>query len=77
MSKGSIRGSHCWRRAPPPARAQRAARLPLDELEIDRGFVSGIVGDDEAQGSHLSRPLPAAALVEWLRDRRPAATQPA
>jgi hypothetical protein len=26
---------------------------------------------------HLSRPLPAAALVEWLRDRRPAATQPA
>jgi diguanylate cyclase (GGDEF)-like protein len=91
-------------------------RLPLDELKIDRGFVSGIVGDDhdalivrstidlarnlglevvaegvegadvlqrlralhcdEAQGFHLSRPLPATALVEWLRERRPAPAQP-
>ena len=91
-------------------------RLPLDELKIDRAFVSGIVGDDhdalivrstidlarnlglevvaegvegadvmarlrslrcdEAQGFHLSRPLPADELVEWLCERRPAAAQP-
>jgi diguanylate cyclase (GGDEF)-like protein len=91
-------------------------RLPLDELKIDRGFVSGIVGDDhdalivrstidlarnlglevvaegvegaevlqrlralrcdEAQGFHLSRPLPAEALIEWLRGRGAAAAQP-
>jgi EAL domain-containing protein (putative c-di-GMP-specific phosphodiesterase class I) len=31
---------------------------------------------DEAQGFHLSRPLPAEALVEWLRGRRPATAQP-
>ena len=30
----------------------------------------------EAQGFHLSRPLPAEALVEWLGERRPAAAQP-
>jgi diguanylate cyclase (GGDEF)-like protein len=87
-------------------------RLPLDEVKIDRAFVSGIVGDandalivrstidlarnlglevvaegvegeavlerlrtlrcHEAQGFHLSRPLPADALVEWLAGRRPA-----
>ena len=81
-------------------------RLPLDEVKIDRAFVSGIVGDvndllivrstidlarnlglevvaegvegedvldhlralrcHEAQGFHLSRPLPADALVDWL-----------
>jgi len=90
-------------------------RLPLDEVKIDRAFVSGMVGDTsdalivrsaidlarslglevvaegvegpdvldhlrtlrchEAQGFHLSRPLPADALVDWLLDRRPA--QPA
>jgi diguanylate cyclase (GGDEF)-like protein len=92
-------------------------RLPLDELKIDRAFVSGIVGDDhdalivrstidlarnlglevvaegvegadvmarlrslrcdEAQGFHLSRPLPADALVAWLRDRGPVSAQSA
>ena len=31
---------------------------------------------DEAQGFHLSRPLPAEALVEWLRERRPSPAQP-
>jgi diguanylate cyclase (GGDEF)-like protein len=31
---------------------------------------------DEAQGFHLSRPLPPAALVEWLASRAPAAPQP-
>jgi diguanylate cyclase (GGDEF)-like protein len=31
---------------------------------------------DEAQGFHLSRPLPPAALVEWLADRAPVAAQP-
>ena len=91
-------------------------RLPLDELKIDRGFVSGIVGDEsdalivrstidlarnlglevvaegvegadvlhrlrslrchEAQGFHFSRPLPPAALVEWLASREPEAAQP-
>jgi diguanylate cyclase (GGDEF)-like protein len=91
-------------------------RLPLDEVKIDRAFVSGIVGDendalivrstidlarslglevvaegvegadvllrlrslrcDEAQGFHLSRPLPPDALVEWLARWRPAAVQP-
>jgi EAL domain-containing protein (putative c-di-GMP-specific phosphodiesterase class I) len=90
-------------------------RLPLDEVKIDRAFVSGIVGDvndmlivrstidlarslglevvaegvegedvldhlrtlrcHEAQGFHLSRPLPAAALVEWLAAWRPAPAQ--
>ena len=92
-------------------------RLPLDELKIDRAFVSGIVGDEndalivrstidlarnlglevvaegvegadvlnrlrslrchEAQGFHLSRPLPAEALVEWLAERRQASAQAA
>ena len=92
-------------------------RLPLDEVKIDRGFVSGIVGDvndalivrstidlarnlglevvaegvedehvleylrtlrcHEAQGFHLSRPLPPEALVDWLAERRTAAPQPA
>jgi diguanylate cyclase (GGDEF)-like protein len=92
-------------------------RLPLDEVKIDRAFVSGIVGDvndmlivrstidlarnlglevvaegvegadvldhlrtlrcHEAQGFHLSRPLPADALVDWLAGRRPAPAQPA
>jgi diguanylate cyclase (GGDEF)-like protein len=91
-------------------------RLPLDEVKIDRAFVSGIVGDvndllivrstidlarslglevvaegvegeevldhlrtlrcHEAQGFHLSRPLPADALVEWLGRWRPAPAQP-
>jgi EAL domain-containing protein (putative c-di-GMP-specific phosphodiesterase class I) len=90
-------------------------RLPLDEVKIDRAFVSGIVGDandalivrstidlarnlglevvaegvegadvldrlralrcHEAQGFHLSRPLPADALVRWLAEWRP--SQPA
>jgi EAL domain-containing protein (putative c-di-GMP-specific phosphodiesterase class I) len=90
-------------------------RLPLDEVKIDRAFVSGIVGDvndllivrstidlarslglevvaegvegedvldhlrtlrcHEAQGFHLSRPLPAAALVEWLAGWHPAPAQ--
>jgi diguanylate cyclase (GGDEF)-like protein len=90
-------------------------RLPLDELKIDRAFVSGIVGDEndalivrstidlarnlglevvaegvegadvlqrlrslrchEAQGFHLSRPLPAEALADWLAERRTAAAQ--
>ena len=31
----------------------------------------------EAQGFHLSRPLPAAALADWLADRRTAPPQPA
>jgi diguanylate cyclase (GGDEF)-like protein len=31
---------------------------------------------DEAQGFHLSRPLPPDALVEWLAGRWPAAAQP-
>jgi diguanylate cyclase (GGDEF)-like protein len=31
---------------------------------------------DEAQGFHLSRPLPAEALVEWLRERGPSPAQP-
>jgi EAL domain-containing protein (putative c-di-GMP-specific phosphodiesterase class I) len=31
----------------------------------------------EAQGFHLSRPLPADALVDWLAGRRPAPAQPA
>jgi EAL domain-containing protein (putative c-di-GMP-specific phosphodiesterase class I) len=31
----------------------------------------------EAQGFHLSRPLPPEALVEWLADWREAASQPA
>jgi len=88
-------------------------RLPLDEVKIDRAFVSGMAGDTsdalivrstidlardlglevvaegvegeevlerlralrchEAQGFHLSRPLPPAALVDWLAERRPAA----
>jgi diguanylate cyclase (GGDEF)-like protein len=92
-------------------------RLPLDEVKIDRAFVSGIVGDvndmlivrstidlarslglevvaegvegadvldhlrtlrcHEAQGFHLSRPLPADALVDWLAGWRPAPAQPA
>jgi diguanylate cyclase (GGDEF)-like protein len=87
-------------------------RLPLDEVKIDRAFVSGMVGDTsdalivrstidlardlglevvaegvegedvlerlralrchEAQGFHLSRPLPPDALVDWLEQRRPA-----
>jgi diguanylate cyclase (GGDEF)-like protein len=91
-------------------------RLPLDEVKIDRAFVSGIVGDvndllivrstidlarslglevvaegvegedvldhlrtlrcHEAQGFHLSRPLPADALVDWLTRWRPAPAQP-
>ena len=91
-------------------------RLPLDEVKIDRAFVSGIVGDEndalivrstidlarnlgldvvaegvegadvlhrlrslrchEAQGFHLSRPLPPEALVEWLADWQPVAAQP-
>ena len=91
-------------------------RLPLDEVKIDRAFVSGIVGDEndalivrstidlarnlgldvvaegvegedvlhrlrslrchEAQGFHLSRPLPPEALVEWLESWRPVAPQP-
>jgi diguanylate cyclase (GGDEF)-like protein len=91
-------------------------RLPLDEVKIDRAFVSGIVGDEndalivrstidlarnlglevvaegvegadvlhrlrslrchEAQGFHLSRPLPPDALVEWLAEWQPAAAQP-
>jgi EAL domain-containing protein (putative c-di-GMP-specific phosphodiesterase class I) len=91
-------------------------RLPLDEVKIDRAFVSGIVADvsdllivrstidlarslglevvaegvecedvldhlrtlrcHEAQGFHLSRPLPADALVDWLARWRPAAAQP-
>ncbi len=84
-------------------------RLPLDEVKIDRAFVSGMTGDTsdalivrstidlardlglevvaegvegedvlerlrgmrchEAQGFHLSRPLPAEALVDWLSAR--------
>jgi diguanylate cyclase (GGDEF)-like protein len=32
---------------------------------------------DEAQGFHLSRPLPPEALVEWLRGRRQVTAQPA
>jgi diguanylate cyclase (GGDEF)-like protein len=92
-------------------------RLPLDEVKIDRAFVSGIVGDEndalivrstielarnlglevvaegvegadvlnrlrslqchEAQGFHLSRPLPPRALVEWLAEWQPAAAQSA
>jgi diguanylate cyclase (GGDEF)-like protein len=88
-------------------------RLPLDEVKIDRAFVSGMAGDTsdalivrstidlardlglevvaegvegeevlerlrvlrchEAQGFHLSRPLPPEALVDWLAARRPAA----
>ena len=92
-------------------------RLPLDEVKIDRAFVSGIVGDvndalivrstidlarnlglevvaegvegadvleelralrcHEAQGFHLSRPLPPDALAAWLSERRPAPAQPA
>jgi diguanylate cyclase (GGDEF)-like protein len=91
-------------------------RLPLQEVKIDRAFVSGIVGDEsdalivrstidlarnlgldvvaegveqadvldelrslrchEAQGFHLSRPLPPDALVAWLAEWRPAAPQP-
>jgi diguanylate cyclase (GGDEF)-like protein len=91
-------------------------RLPLDEVKIDRAFVSGIVGDvndllivrstidlarslglevvaegvegadvldhlralrcHEAQGFHLSRPLPADALVDWLAGWHPAPAQP-
>ena len=91
-------------------------RLPLQEVKIDRAFVSGIVGDEsdalivrstidlarnlglevvaegveqadvldelrslrchEAQGFHLSRPLPPEALVTWLAEWRPAAPQP-
>ena len=87
-------------------------RLPLDEVKIDRAFVSGMAGDTsdalivrstidlardlglevvaegvegedvlerlralrchEAQGFHLSRPLPPDALVDWLEQRRPA-----
>jgi diguanylate cyclase (GGDEF)-like protein len=91
-------------------------KLPLDEVKIDRAFVSGMVGDvndalivrstidlarnlglevvaegveaeevldrlrslhcDEAQGFHLSRPLPPEALVDWLArwvgERQPA-----
>jgi EAL domain-containing protein (putative c-di-GMP-specific phosphodiesterase class I) len=90
-------------------------RLPLDEVKIDRAFVSGIVGDvndllivrstidlarslgldvvaegvegedvldhlralrcHEAQGFHLSRPLPADALVDWLASWAPAPAQ--
>jgi diguanylate cyclase (GGDEF)-like protein len=82
-------------------------RLPLDEVKIDRSFVSGMVEDendavivrstidlarnlglavvaegvesaelmgelaalscDIAQGFHISRPLPADALTEWLQ----------
>ena len=88
-------------------------RLPLDEVKIDRAFVSGMAGDTsdalivrstidlardlglevvaegvegeevlerlrvlrchEAQGFHLSRPLPPEALVDWLAARPPAA----
>jgi len=84
-------------------------RLPLDEVKIDRAFVSGMTGDTsdalivrstidlardlglevvaegveaeevldhlrllrchEAQGFHLSRPLPPDALVAWLAGR--------
>jgi diguanylate cyclase (GGDEF)-like protein len=84
-------------------------RLPLDEVKIDRAFVSGMTGDTsdalivrstidlardlglevvaegveeeevlerlralrchEAQGFHLSRPLPPAALMDWLSAR--------
>ena len=91
--------------------------LPLDEVKIDRAFVSGMVGDandalivrstidlarnlglevvaegvegedvldrlrtlhcDEAQGFHLSRPLPPEALVDWLACWAGAAGQPA
>jgi len=91
--------------------------LPLDEVKIDRAFVSGMVGDandalivrstidlarnlglevvaegvegeevldrlrtlhcDEAQGFHLSRPLPPEALVDWLARWADAAGQPA
>jgi diguanylate cyclase (GGDEF)-like protein len=91
-------------------------RLPLDEVKIDRAFVSGIVGDvndmlivrstidlarslglevvaegvegeevlehlrtlrcHEAQGFHLSRPLPADRLVEWLARWRQTPAQP-
>ncbi len=90
--------------------------LPLDEVKIDRAFVSGMVGDandalivrstidlarnlglevvaegvegedvldrlrtlhcDEAQGFHLSRPLPPEALVDWLARWAGAAGQP-
>jgi EAL domain-containing protein (putative c-di-GMP-specific phosphodiesterase class I) len=92
-------------------------RLPLDEVKIDRAFVSGMVGDEhdalivrstidlasnlglevvaegvegedvlshlrtlhchEAQGFHLSRPLPPDALVEWLSAWQVAPGQPA
>jgi diguanylate cyclase (GGDEF)-like protein len=88
-------------------------QLPLDEVKIDRAFVSGVVGDTydalivrstidlarkiglevvaegvesedmldslralrchEAQGFHMSRPLPPDALVAWMAERRGAA----
>ena len=92
-------------------------RLPLDEVKIDRAFVSGIVGDEqrradralddrpraqprargrrrgrrggatccerlrslrchEAQGFHLSRPLPPERWSSGSRSWRPAAPQP-
>ncbi|HZV26169.1 MAG TPA: EAL domain-containing protein [Acidothermaceae bacterium] len=61
------------------------AALPVDELKIDRAFVSRVVaegierdseyahllalGADIAQGYLIARPMSAAAFVDWLAAR--------
>jgi EAL domain-containing protein (putative c-di-GMP-specific phosphodiesterase class I) len=71
----------------PRGRPQRRGHRPLDDRARPQPRAAGRregvedeaslrelrrLGCDEAQGYHLSRPVPAAELERWIEQRRPA-----